>query len=113
MDRALDENPYHLHSLRWQRYLAESERRQREAARIEETIAELCRGPACPSNPVVLSFAPPIPKFEPHHTVYIDGARIFDHSRFGVTTHNTSNRPVEIESVTLTSTGTAAASGAG
>ena len=38
---------------------------------------------------------------------------MFDHSKFGVTLQNTSNRPVEIESVTLTSVGDAAASGLG
>ena len=41
------------------------------------------------------------------------GTTVFDHSHFGVTLQNRSNRTVEIESVTLTSLGTAAPSGLG
>lgn len=113
VERALEENPYHLYALQWQKYLAEREGRPRDAERVDQTIAELSRDPARRSNPVVLSFDPPTPKFEPNQTVDVSGTRVFDHSRFTVAMRNTSNRAVEIESVTLTSTGTAAASGLG
>jgi hypothetical protein len=38
---------------------------------------------------------------------------VFDHSKFGITLQNTSNRTVEIDSVALTSVGNAAPSGLG
>jgi tetratricopeptide (TPR) repeat protein len=111
--RALDENPYDLYALQWQKFLATREGRSGEAQTLEETIARLSRDPARSANPVVLSFDPPIPKFEPHTTIDVNGTKVFDHSHFSVTMRNTSNRTVEIESVALTSLGTAAASGLG
>jgi tetratricopeptide (TPR) repeat protein len=111
--RALDENPYDLYALRWQKFLATREGRDEEAGRIDEVVAELSRDPARSANPVVLSFDPPVPTFEPHDTVDVNGTTVHDHSSFGVTMRNTSNRTIVIDSVALTSAGTAAASGLG
>jgi hypothetical protein len=111
--RALEENPYDLHALRWQKYLANIEGRSGEAQRIDEAIGGLSRDPARSADPVVLSFDPAVPKFEPRTTIDVNGTKVFDHSHFGVAMRNTSNRTVEIESVTLTSAGTASASGLG
>ncbi len=111
--RALDENPYDLYALRWATFLASKEGLDAEAREIDAEIARLSRDPALSANPVVLQFDPPVPAFEPHTTTDVDGTKVFDHSRFGVVLRNTSNRTVEIESVALTSMGTAAASGLG
>jgi hypothetical protein len=50
---------------------------------------------------------------EPDTTLDVDGTKVFDHSKFGVTLQNNSRRTVEIDSVMLTSMGNAAASGLG
>ena len=113
VSRALEENPYDLHALRWQKFLAERNGQTDEARRSDETIAKLSADPERSANPVVLYFNPPVPKFEPDTTADVNGTIVFDHSDFGVTMRNTSNRSVTIESVTLTSMGTAAASGLG
>lgn len=54
-----------------------------------------------------------MPRFEPDTTLQVDGTKVFDHSKFGVTLQNASHRTVEIESVALTSVGNAAPSGLG
>ena len=64
-------------------------------------------------NPVVLRFVPARPDFHSDTTLESDGVTVFDHSQFRVTMTNTSNRPVEIESVKLTSEGMAPKSGLG
>lgn len=113
VSRTLEENPYDLHALRWQKFLAEKDGRTEEARRSDETIAMLSEDPERSANPIVLIFDPPVPKFEPDTTIDVNGTEVFDHSDFGVTMRNSSHRPVEIESVTLTSVGTATASGLG
>jgi hypothetical protein len=110
---ALEENAYDLYALKWQQYLSERQGFDAEARRIAALIAELTRDSERSADPVVLSFDPPVPKFEPNSTTEVNGTRVFDHSRFGVSMRNTSNRTVDIENVTLTSMGTAAASGLG
>ena len=111
--RALEENPYDLYALRWQKYLASREGLVAQARRIDEEIARLSRDPKRSADPVELWFDPPVPTFEPSGTIEMNGTKVFDHSHFSVTMRNTSNRTVEIESVTLTSEGTSAASGLG
>jgi hypothetical protein len=69
--------------------------------------------PERPYQPVMLFFEPQLPRFEADTPIVVDGTTVFDHSKFGVTIQNTSNRPVVIDSVQLTSTGNAAASGLG
>lgn len=113
VEQALEQNPYDLHALQWQRYLAQQAGKQNEVQRMDTTIAKLTRDPERPNQPVMLYFQPRTPRFEPDAPVDVDGTRVFDHSKFGVTMQNASNRPVEIESVTLTSVGNAAASGLG
>lgn len=113
VERALQENPYDLHALRWQRYLAERAGKQDEVQRMDSVLAKLMQDPERPWQPVMLFFQPSTPRFDAVRPVVVDRTRVFDHSKFGVTLQNTSNRPVEIESVTLTSTGNAAASGLG
>ncbi len=113
IEQALEQNPYDLHALQWQRYLAERDGDQGEVQRMTATIAKLTQDPEQPYQPVTLYFQPRSPRFEPDAPAVVDGTRVFDHSKFGVTLQNTSNRPVEIESVRLTSVGNAAASGLG
>jgi tetratricopeptide (TPR) repeat protein len=113
VDRALQENPLDLYALQWRKHLATRAGRTEEAKQLEEAIALLARDPAGRANPVALSFDPPIPKFEPNTTLNVNGTTVFDHSNFRVTIRNPSNQPVELDSVTLTSTGTAEASGLG
>jgi tetratricopeptide (TPR) repeat protein len=113
LDRALAENPHDLYALRWRAHLAKQWGDQTEERRTQEMIADLERDPEQPHGQVMLYFNPASPRFDPDSAVLVDGTKVFDHSKFGVTIHNTSNRPVEIEKVQLTSMGTAAPSGLG
>lgn len=113
IDAALEENPYELRALEWKKYLAEKEGNGAQAQRAQETIAMLRNNPERPHQPVVLFFHPNMPRFEPDTTIDVDGTKVFDHSKFGVTLQNTSGRTVEIQSVMLKSFGDAAASGLG
>jgi TPM domain len=113
VSRALEENPYDMYALQWLQFLARKDEHSVEARRANETIAALSGDAELKANPVVLYFDPAVPKFERDATVDVNGTEVFDHSRFAVTIRNTSNRPVEIESVTLTSMGNADPSGLG
>jgi tetratricopeptide (TPR) repeat protein len=113
VEQALARNPYDLHALRWQRYLAERAGGQDEVRRLDAALAKLMQDPERPYQPVMLFFEPQLPRFEADTPIVVDGTTVFDHSKFGVTIQNTSNRPVVIDSVQLTSTGNAAASGLG
>lgn len=113
IEQALQDNPYDVRGLEWRHYLAKKEGNAEEMQRAQETIATLQNNPDRPDRPVVLYFHPDMPQFEPDTTIDVGGTRVFDHSKFGVTLQNTSDRMVEIESVTLTSVGNAAASGLG
>jgi hypothetical protein len=113
VEQALAENPYDLHALRWQRFLAEHAGKQDEVQRLDTTLAKLMQDPQRPYQPVMLFFQPEVPRFDPDTPIDVDGTTVFDHSKFGVTIQNTSNRPVVIDSVQLTSTGNAPASGLG
>jgi uncharacterized protein len=111
--RALDEDPYNLHALNWRQYLADRHGSEEEQQVARAAIALVASNPRKPVNPVWLRFEPEQPRFHPDTTIESDGVTVHDHSRFGVTMTNTSARPVVIESVRLTSQGTAAASGLG
>lgn len=111
LDRALAENPYDLYALRWQAHLPRRESDEAAERRVQELIAALEKDPEQPHGHVMLYFNPEMPRFDPDATLLVDGTKVYDHSKFGVTIHNTSRRPVEIESVKLTSMGTAAESG--
>jgi len=113
VEQALAENPYDLYALRWQRHLADRAGEQDEVRRLDTTLAKLMQAPQQPYQPVMLFFKPQLPRFDSDTPIDVDGTKVFDHSKFGVTIQNTSNRPVVIESVQLTSTGNAAASGLG
>lgn len=113
IEQALKENPYDVRGLEWREYLAKKEGNTEEMRRTQETIATLKRNPDRPHRPVVLYFHPGMPRFEPDATIDVGGTKVFDHSKFGVTLQNTSDRTVEIESVMLTSVGNAAPSGLG
>ncbi len=58
-------------------------------------------------------FEPERPSFHPETTLQSEGVTVHDHSQFRVTMTNRSWRPVVIESVRLSSHGTARASGLG
>lgn len=113
IDRALAEDPFDLHGLNWKQYLAERNGSVQEAESARAAAQRVFADPRQPGNPVWLRFTPERPAFHPESTVKSGDVTVHDHSRFGVTMTNTSARPVEIESVRLTSRGTAAASGLG
>ena len=113
VERALTENPYDWYALHWRKRLAERHGTANEVAIVEAEIKALSADSAGRVHPVELRFEPALPKFHPDTTLASDGVTVFDHSEFRVTMTNTSNRPVEIESVRLTSSGTAARSGLG
>jgi hypothetical protein len=111
--RALDENPHDVRALNWLRFLAQRAGHGGDADRFGATMAELSREPQRSAAPIALSFDPPVPKYDPDTVVDVGGTKVYDHSHFGVTIRNPSRQDVEIESVTLDSAGTAAASGLG
>ena len=113
VDRALAEDPYNLHAHNWKLYLAERHGSEAEQLRASARVAELESSPRRESNPVWLEFRPQRPRFHPETTLRSGGTTVHDHSEFRVAMTNTSARPVVIESVRLTSQGTAAASGLG
>lgn len=113
-NNALSENPLDTHALRWLLHLAQDDEASAEAfLEASQTYAKLAGDPQRAANPVVLSFTPAVPEFEPHTTLNVGGTTVYDHSNFGVHMRNTSGRDVVIESVQLTSAGTAGASGLG
>jgi hypothetical protein len=111
--RALQEDPYDLYALRWQKFLAELDGDHEGAARADDAISTVAADPGGISHPVLLSFDPARPHYYPDTTLDVQGTTVFDHSKFSVTIRNTSRRSVEVESVRLTSMGTARASGLG
>jgi hypothetical protein len=113
VSRALEENPYDLYALRWQKFLAEGSGHDADLQRVNAMIAMLESDEERKGEPVALRFHPQTPKYEPDTTIDVGGTKVFDRSEFGVEMRNYSNRPVQIESVTLTSMGTAKASGLG
>ena len=111
--RALEDDRYNLHALNWRKFLAEIHGTPQEVELAEAEVALVRANPRRLVNPVRLRFDPQVPQFNPRTTVESDGVTVHDHSRFSVTMTNTSRRAVVIESVKLSSHGTAAASGLG
>jgi len=108
-NRALEEDPYDWYALQRRKFLAEQHGTPTEVQVAEAAIDLVAEDPARVFGPVVLRFNPRHPGFDPNTTRESGGVTVFDHSEFGVTMTNSSNRPVEIESVRLTSEGTAGA----
>jgi hypothetical protein len=111
--RALEEDPFDLHALNWREYLATHNGTALEQQMAAAKVALVRADAGHVVNPVWLTFDPERPRFNPETTLESDGVRVHDHSRFGVTMTNRSWRPVVIESVRLSSRGTAQASGLG
>jgi tetratricopeptide (TPR) repeat protein len=111
--RALEDDRYNLHALKWKKYLAEQDGTPDEAQLARAEIALVTSIPTRLTDPVWLRFDPERPQFHDEDVVRSGGTNVYDHSQFGVTMTNTSRRPVVIESVQLTSRGTASASGLG
>ena len=112
-ERALRENPFDWYALHWRKRLAERYGTEEEAKLAAAQIAELAADRAGRVHPVELRFEPARPKFHADTTIQSDGVTVFDHSEFRVTMQNTSYRPIVIDSIRLTSAGTAARSGLG
>ncbi|HEY6642187.1 TPM domain-containing protein [Povalibacter sp.] len=110
---ALEENPYDLYALRWQQFLAKKDGREADMLEAAATIEMLENDPERKAQPVHLYFDPRSPKYNPESTLDVEDTKVFDHSEFGVQMRNYSSRPVDIDSIMLTSMGTAAASGLG
>ena len=113
LDRALAQNPHDLHALNWKQYLAEQHGNDEERAGAREAVVRVLADPGQPGNAVRLRFEPGQPRFHPETTLKSGDTTVHDHSQFRVTMTNPSARPVVIESVRLTSRGTARASGLG
>ena len=113
VERALEENPLDVRALRWREYLAREHGTAQELLSASRTLQAVTEDAARVGDPVVLRFHPEEPGYEAQSTIVVDGTTVHDHSHFGVTLRNTSRREVEIESVKLTSQGTASASGLG
>ncbi len=111
--RALEEDPFDLHALDWREYLATHNGTAPEQQMAAAKVALVRADAGHVANPVWLTFDPERPRFHPETTLESDGVRVHDHSRFGVTMTNRSWRPVVIDSVRLSSRGTAPASGLG
>jgi hypothetical protein len=111
--RALQEDPYNLHALNWREYLATEHGTAPEQQVAEAEVALVRANPGRLVNPVWLTFEPERPGFHPEATLQSGGVTVHDHSQFRVTMTNSSRRPVVIESVRLSSHGTARASGLG
>ena len=111
--RALEADPYDLHALDWRRHLAARHGTAQERDVAQAEIATVRASPGRRAQPVWLTFDPEWPDFHPETTVRSGGATVHDRSQFRVTMTNHSRRPVVIESVKLTSHGTARASGLG
>ncbi|HEU5133883.1 MAG TPA: TPM domain-containing protein [Steroidobacteraceae bacterium] len=113
VDRALEENPLDVYALRWREYLAKHHGSAEELLSARRSLEAVTEDAKRAGDPVVLWFHPGAPTYESQSTIVVDGTTVHDHSHFGVTLRNTSGREVEIESVRLTSQGTAGASGLG
>jgi hypothetical protein len=111
--RALEEDPYNLHALNWREHLASRHGTVQEREIAQAEVALVRANPRRLVNPVWLTFDPEWPGFHPETTVQSGGVTVHDRSQFRVTMTNHSRRPVVIESVKLTSRGTARASGLG
>jgi hypothetical protein len=114
LKRALKENPYDDRALRWLVHFAQNDESAAQDLLMTSLSYKKSGDGSMPSSrPVVLSFKPAVPKFEPLTTLDVGGTKVYDHSHFGVTMRNTSRQDVIIESVTLASAGTAGPSGLG
>ncbi len=113
VNRALEENPYDWDALHWRKFLSEQHGTTEEVQYAAAAIAAIAADSGRAFNPVELRFAPARPKFNSATTLESDGVTVFDHSQFGVTMTNTSNRPIVLESVKLASEGMAPKSGLG
>lgn len=113
MRQLLDRNPYYREALVW---LSKSQAEQGKTNEAEETdrrIEKLDSDPKRPSNPVVLDFVPAAPWYHAKNTTMVGATKVYGFSEFLTGMTNTSNRPVQIESVVLTSAGTGNPSGLG
>jgi tetratricopeptide (TPR) repeat protein len=113
ISRLLEENPLDISALEWREYYARESGDPEALKRASRAFNEVAKDPSRAFDPVMLWFHPATPNFEPQSTIVVRGTTVYDHSHFGVTLRNTSRREVEIESVALTSLGTASASGLG
>jgi hypothetical protein len=111
--RALEENPLDFYALQWREYLARKRGNARQLEIARNELAAVEEDPLRGFEPVVLWFNPESPDYEPQSTILVGGTTVYDHCHFAVTIKNTSRREVEIESVMLTSLGTAKVSGLG
>ena len=93
IERALKQDPYDIRGLEWRQYLAEREGNDEEVQRAQEMIAALKTKPRPSSSAghVVLpsELAAVRARYDPRRQRH----QVFDHSKFGVTLQNTSDRP--------------------
>jgi tetratricopeptide (TPR) repeat protein len=107
IDRALKLDPYDWEALQWRTFLAERYGTPEEVRIAGAAMARIAADPGRVFNPVTLRFSPEKPRLHTDTPRDSNGVAVYDHSEFGVTMTNTSRRPVEIDSVRLTSEGTA------
>ncbi len=107
IDRALEQDPYDWLALQWRKFLAGRFGTPDDVRIVAAAMARIASDPERAFNPVMLRFDPEKPRLHTDTTRDIDGVTVHDHSEFSVTMTNTSSRPVEIDSVLLTTAGTA------
>jgi tetratricopeptide (TPR) repeat protein len=107
VNRALEQDPNDWLALQWRKFLAERYGTPGEVQILDAAMARVASDPGRAFNPVTLQFDPEEPRLDTDTTRESGGVTVYDHSEFSVTMRNTSSRPVEIESVRLTSDGTA------
>ncbi|MCB9982717.1 MAG: TPM domain-containing protein [Rhodospirillales bacterium] len=84
-----------------------------EAEKTDRIIEKLDVDPKKPGNPVALDFAPAMPVYHAKNTTMVGSTKVYGFSAFTTGMTNTSARPVQIDSIVLTSVGTGRTSGLG
>ena len=113
IQQTLKMNTYDSEALKWLRFAMNKQDKKAESREIARLIKKLDGDKREPANPVKLFFYPAKPVYHSQSTKIVQGTEIYGHSAFSVTMHNTSQQPVEIDSVRLRSIGTGPASGLG
>ncbi len=113
MRQYLRRNAYDRQVLVWLMWALEQQGKTTEAAKTEQVLKKLDADPTKPGNPVLLDFSPRMPLYHATNTTMVGSTKVYGFSEFVTGMTNTSARPVQIDSVILTSVGTGRSSGLG
>ena len=110
---AAERDPLDLGALRMLQTLLSENGKRAEAGEVRERADAIQRDPGRIAEPVEVTFDPPHPVLQTGAPTDVGGATVYDHAFFSVTLTNRAGRPVEVERVLVTNTGTSAPSGMG